>query len=209
MKCFKPDIKNHAGFTLLELIVSIALLGIVAVFTLFFIVSGVSGYVFSKKSATASQKARLALARITRELNSELKDINLISANSVKYVYKYNPVDYRYIALVGTGERKEIKIVVGGAAPGDPDPQVLIDQVSNFTLTFQKYDKVQSLWVNWVAGVDDMDDLGRIIINLTLFISSTETRTVSFSTTVSPFHHYPIIGTGEPAVRPGSESVLC
>jgi len=180
---------NNSGFTLVEIIVVMMLMGFIAVFSLFFIISGVSGYVFSRQNTTLSQKASLALSRITKEFNSEMKEVELITSGSVKYVYNYNPRDHRYIALVGTGARKEIKIVVGGTgAPGETDPEVLIDQVSTFTLGFKKCDDSA-----WSVG-DAMDDLCKIAIQLELFINPTDNKTITFTTTVNPPGQKKVIG---------------
>ena len=103
--------KDNTGFTLIEVIVSMMLLGIIASFAIFFTISGVEGYIFTIQNAALSRKASLAMARLTKEFNNEMKEIDLITSSSVKYVYQYNPRDYRYVAIVGTGERKEIKIV--------------------------------------------------------------------------------------------------
>lgn len=184
--------KNNTGFTLIEIIAAMVLMGIIAVFTLFFIISGMEGYVFSRQNAALSRKASLAMARITKEFNSEMKEIELITINSVKYAYQYNPRDHRYVALWGTGERKEIKIVVGGAsAPDGDDPEVLIDQVSNFTLDFKKCD--DSAW----DVSNDMDDLCKIAITLTLFINPADDNTVTFTTTINPPGRHYIIGSAD------------
>ena len=149
------------------------------------------GYVFSRQNAALSRKASLAMARITKEFNSEMKEIELITINSVKYAYQYNPRDYRYIALVGTGERKEIKIVVGGNAPVDGDPEVLIDQVRDFMLVFKKCDDS-----SWTVSNDDMDDLCKIVITLELFINPAGDKTV-FTTTINPPSRHYIIGSAD------------
>ena len=184
------DRDDQSGFTLVEVIISVLLLGFVAVAAIFFLFSGVSGYVFSKQASTLSQKANMALARITKEFNSEMKEVESITSSSVKYVYQYNPEQKRYIALVGTGTRKEVKITTGAdpAVPGSSDPAVLIDQVSDFTLFYKKCDDTA-----WTVS-DDMNDLCKIVFTLTLFINSYDSDTVTFTTTVSLVDHDYIIG---------------
>ncbi len=185
--CFSDlNIDNHAGFTLVEVIVSVLLLGFVAVAAILFLFSGVSGYIFSKQASAISQKANSALVRITKELSGEMLEIESITSSpdpgKIKYVYQYNPEQKRYIALAGTGTRKEVKITAGAdpAEPGASDLGVLIDQVKDFTLDFKKCDDTA-----WTVS-DDMDDLCKIELTLTLFINSYDNDTVSFTTTVSP-----------------------
>ncbi|MFC1567454.1 PilW family protein [Thermodesulfobacteriota bacterium] len=183
-------IKDQSGFTLVEVIVSVLLLGFVAFAAIFFIFSGVSGYVFSKQASSLSQKANLALVRMTKEFSGEMLEIEVTTAGSVKYVYQYNPQQKRYIALVGTGTRREIKITTGAdpAVPGASDPGVLIDQVSDFTLAFKKCDDTA-----WTVS-DAMGDLCKIVFTLTLFVNSYDEDTVSFTSTVGISGHDYIIG---------------
>ncbi len=176
------NIDFDSGFTLVEVIVSMLLLGLLALGAILFLVSGVSGYVFSQQASAISQKANLALVRLTKELSGEMIEVESITSGSVKYVYQYNPEKKRYVAL-GAGTRKEIKIAVGDDPPTLEDTDwegVLIDQVSNFTLDFKKCDDTA-----WTVG-NDMDDLCKIVVTLTLFINSYDNKTVSFTTTVSP-----------------------
>jgi prepilin-type N-terminal cleavage/methylation domain-containing protein len=181
------NIGFDSGFTLVEVIVSTLLLGFVALGAILFLFSGVSGYIFSQQASAISQKANLALARLTKELSGEMIEIESIASGSAKYVYQYNTDDHpekkRYIALVGAGTRKEVKIAVGDDPPTPEDIDVegvLIDQVSAFTLAFKKCDDSA-----WIVG-DDMDDLCKIELTLELFINSYDNDTVSFTTTVSP-----------------------
>ena len=175
------NIGFDSGFTLVEVIVSTLLLGFVALAAILFLSSGVSGYIFSQQASAISQKASLALARLTKELSGEMIEITVISTNSVEYIYQF-PDDRRHIALVGAGPRREIKIVAGSGSltPDESDEGVLIDQVSAFTLAFKKCDDSA-----WIVG-DDMDDLCKIELTLELFINSYDDDTVSFTTTVSP-----------------------
>lgn len=189
---------DQSGFTLVEVIVSVLLLGFVAFAAILFLFSGVSGYVFSKQASALSQKANLVLARITKELSGEMLKIESTTPSSVKYVYQYNPVQKkRYIALVGAGTRREVEIAVGDDPPTPEETDVegvLIDQVSDFKLEFKKYDNSSSQWVDWVVGSDEMDSLGRINITLKLFVNSYDDDTVDFITTVNPVGHDYIIG---------------
>ncbi|MFC1829434.1 type II secretion system protein [Thermodesulfobacteriota bacterium] len=191
---------NNTGFTMLELVITIMLMGILAVFSLFFIISGVKGYVFTKQNAALARKANLAMTRLIKEFNREIKEVEFQDSDSVKYVYQYDPERKRYISLVGTGTRKEIKIATGAdpEEPGVSDPEVLIDQVNNFTLDFNTCDDPP---VTWVVG-NDMENLCEIVITLTLFLNSEDDDTITFTTTVSPTSPNYIIGSVDSVFKP-------
>ena len=59
---------RQQGFTLVEVIAVLLLMGIVALALATTMVTAVEGYLFTKDSADAAQKAQLALARISKEL---------------------------------------------------------------------------------------------------------------------------------------------
>ena len=64
------------GFILVELIVSIVLIGIIGIFTSMFIYTGIKGYLMAKQTNEGAIKAQMALDRI----NLELRQINAIPA---------------------------------------------------------------------------------------------------------------------------------
>ena len=62
--------KQEKGFILIELIMTIVLIGIIATFTGFFIYSAINGYLRAKYITNASMDAQRALDRISLELRS-------------------------------------------------------------------------------------------------------------------------------------------
>lgn len=60
---------NRKGFTLIEIIAVLVLMGIVFALAGGGIVAGVRGYLLARENALLTQKAQLALSRITRELH--------------------------------------------------------------------------------------------------------------------------------------------
>src|SRR5210317_428691 len=68
-------VNGDAGFTLIEIIVSLVIAGILASIAGMGIVSDISGYAFVRENVSLSQKIQLATARINREL-LELTDIS-------------------------------------------------------------------------------------------------------------------------------------
>ena len=71
----QPSIRAQKGFTLVELIVTLVLVGIIGTFTTLFMYTGLNGYLKAKDTSEGALKAQIALDRISLEL----KDINNIS----------------------------------------------------------------------------------------------------------------------------------
>ena len=79
--------KNN-GFTLLELIASLVLAGILAVALTTFIITAVDGFFLSKDAAEISQKAQLAMTRMRIEL-LEASRVTSIESNQIIFENKY------------------------------------------------------------------------------------------------------------------------
>lgn len=71
-------IRSESGFTLIEAIVSLILVGIMAAVAGMGIVYVVKGYIFTQMNAATLQKGQIAMSRITLEL----KNISLVSSPS-------------------------------------------------------------------------------------------------------------------------------
>ncbi len=78
--------KNPKGLILIELIMTIVLIGIIATFTGFFIYSGINGYLRAQYISNGSLDAQRALDRISRELRDITQITPTPSANSVTYL---------------------------------------------------------------------------------------------------------------------------
>lgn len=122
-------VKNESGFTLIEIIVVLVLIGIVAVMVAMGFVTGIQGYIFARDMSPISQKANLAMSRLSREL-LEISTVTSANGTSVSFSdgYGYS----RAIALVGT----QIKINDTAIMPDANNGYILIDNVNSFTLTY-------------------------------------------------------------------------
>ena len=82
----KLKIADERGFTLIEVIVTLILVGITAAMAGMWIVSVANGYVFAKKNMETTQKAQLTLTRLEKEFKL-ISTINLANTNSTKITY--------------------------------------------------------------------------------------------------------------------------
>ena len=121
------------GFTLVELIVTIVLVGIIGTFTTFFLYTGLMGYLRARDTAEGALKAQIALDRISLEL----RDINAITA----FIATPDPnpsIDYTSTTLPGErrirydSANKEILLRVGGVGGQE---NLLLDGVKSFAMT--------------------------------------------------------------------------
>ncbi len=143
------------GFTLVELIVTIVLVGIIGTFTTLFIYTGLNGYLRDKDTSEGALKAQIALDRISMELR-DIDDIGTFTDNA--------QIDYTSTDRILTGDRKIlysngiISLDVDGSA------NELLDGVSNFAMSLTAADlnadgndEVQAITVSFNLG-----EIGRL-----------------------------------------------
>ena len=85
-KIMKIKRADEKGFTLIEVIVTLILVGITAAMAGMWIVSVANGYVFAKKNMETTQKAQLTLTRLEKEFKS-INAIDIANTNSTKITY--------------------------------------------------------------------------------------------------------------------------
>lgn len=121
---------RQKGFTLIEVIAVLLIVGILSAFAGLGIVSAVQGYMFSKDTAAINEKAQLALARLNRELLEcyDCKD------NGTGNVGTFNNTlsGSRSIQLNDT--TNNIEILDG------TNTDVLLDNVSSFSMIYNSSD---------------------------------------------------------------------
>lgn len=162
--------QKNKGFTLIEIIVTLVLVGILAAVAGFGIVEVARGYAAARENERMSQTARIALLRMSREL-MELESVDSASTSGIAAT---NPDGHQVaFGLSGT----EILLDDDTTAS---DGETLIDRVNSFQLGYTRFDGG-----NWTYGTDDVEDLARIDIQLTL--SRTDGMDpVTFTTSVNP-----------------------
>ncbi len=119
-------LKQENGFNLVELIVTLVLVGIIGTFTTLFMYTGLNGYLRAKDTAEGALKAQIALDR----LSLELRDIDKIDAFTDN-----TTIDYTSATL--PGDRQITYNAVADTISMDVDGNVnlLLDVVQSFTMT--------------------------------------------------------------------------
>ena len=121
----KLKIEDERGFTFIEVIVTLILVGITAAMAGMWIVSVASGYVFAKKNMETTQKAQLALTRLEKEFKS-MSSITASSANSITFTRLDNT----------TGGMITQTIMLTGGSLLKLNNDTLTNNVSAFTLSY-------------------------------------------------------------------------
>ena len=159
-------ISGEKGFTLIEVIVSLVLAGIVGAIAVMGTVSVVKGYVFTKVNSATSQKGQAAMVRIVKELNV-VNSVTSGNANRITFnSYRNGALVTHTISWAGTINNPLLL-----------DGDVLMDRVSNFVMAY--YDTYNSqAQSNWSSS--------RRLIEVTLSIQGADNVSSDFTARVVP-----------------------
>jgi prepilin-type N-terminal cleavage/methylation domain-containing protein len=143
---------QQKGFTLIELIVTLVLVGIIGTFTTLFMYTGLNGYLRAKDTAEGALKAQIALDRISLELR-DINDISDFNSNiNIDYTSETLPFARRIRYDPGNDE---ILLSVAG------NENLLLDDARTFSLTATPKDlnyysdaalEVESIEVSFTVG---------------------------------------------------------
>jgi len=184
--------KTQTGFTLIEIIVSLLLVGFLALFAGMGIVTFTKGYIFARENAHMAQKANMALQRINRELR-ELIDVSAASSTAVTIG---SPAGTRIIGL----DDEKIKIAEAGVSLADGN--ILIDDVGGLTLSYYKGAEP------WAQGMD-IRLLSAIEVKFTLKRADSGEDPLEFSTTIHPRNNNNTGGASAAAEPPSQYDYSC
>lgn len=188
------------GFTLIEIIVTMLLVGILAAVGGTAIVQAIKGYVEVKENSATTQKAQMAMSRVTREI-TEMMNVYSAASNTT-------------LSLTGTGncysttdcvrtiglDNGAVKIASGsGTALANGD--ILISNVGSFTLTYYNGANATS---TWPTG----NDRNLSAVKLEMTISRADGRALQpLTAIVHPRNNGNLGGNPPPTTTPGSLSV--
>ena len=140
--------KRQAGFTLIEIILTLVLIGILSVFAGLFLTSFLSSYFLVKNNSDTAMKAQMAMDRISMEL----RDISPVSASVPSPVSVLTP--NTLIAYTNqAGMVRTIKRVGSNLYLSTPTDNILIDGVQDFQLS-STYRNVYNIASNDTAFID-------------------------------------------------------
>jgi prepilin-type N-terminal cleavage/methylation domain-containing protein len=169
--------KKQSGFTMLEVIAVLVLVGMLSAIAGMGIVRGVEGYIFARENAPTALKAQLVLSRLSREF-IEISGVSETTTTSLKF---QNLSGDHALAMVDVGGGKVIKLINGTALPTAVTGYTLIDRISSLTMTYKKKDGT-----NWVQGTDAASLLTTIEITFAVSRPDTTAGSISFSTRINP-----------------------
>ena len=132
--------KNEAGFTLIEIIASLFLIGLLSVFVGLFMTTFINSYFAVKNNTETAMKAQLALNRMSLELR-DISAVSMLTANSL--ITYTNPL----------GESRTLQFVSPNIYLATTANHVLIDNVQSFTIN-AVYDNVYNIAANDIAYIN-------------------------------------------------------
>jgi prepilin-type N-terminal cleavage/methylation domain-containing protein len=167
-------VQKKTGFTLIELIAVLLIMGVVAALASLTIPRYYNGYLMARDGQSISQNAQTALTRIGLELRSLLTvSATAASPTSVSYTRLSNsttsPTVLNNILALSNNT---ITLTSNGTV------NTLLNNVNTFILTYYKAGTQQ-----WVCGTDNITLLSYVVVNLGVTCSNG--TVVNFSTAVS------------------------
>jgi prepilin-type N-terminal cleavage/methylation domain-containing protein len=126
--------KSPKGFTLIEIVATLVLVGIIGAFATFFLYTGIRGFLTSRFSSETALQAQIALDRISTELKQAQVLVNPApTATNIGYL-SIDSLLTGVRRLTYNAPSREIRLSVDGA------DNILLDNVSAFALSWTAKD---------------------------------------------------------------------
>jgi prepilin-type N-terminal cleavage/methylation domain-containing protein len=145
MTALKTTLKG--GFTLIEMIASLAIVGILAAIAGIGLVQITEGYLLSQAGAESAQKVQLAMSRMIKEFNY-ITDVSGGSSHSITFdsFHADEAVDtIRSFSISWNGTVGDPLLLTCFDCPGGSVTEPLADNVASFDLSYIYYDTTGNL----------------------------------------------------------------
>ena len=172
---------RESGFTLIELIASLVIFGLMFTLAGMGIVMAAKGYMITKESAHMAQKAQIAMARINRELLEMTAIAARVDTQPNPYIIYDHIGSRNAIAKDGSVIKMFFNLGAAVALSDLSVGDILIDDVTQFTLTYYKSDSTL-----WVLGTDDIKELSSVGVEIVMSRADSGVGDKTFRTTVRP-----------------------
>jgi prepilin-type N-terminal cleavage/methylation domain-containing protein len=135
------------GFTLIEMIASLAIVAMLAAVAGIGLVQLTEGFILSRTGAETAQKAQMAMMRMVKEFN-HIVDVQAGSSLSLRFdsYHADDPLDpIHAYTITWNGTAGDPLLLTCLDCPGGPLSAPLVDQVVSFGLAYVYYDAAGNL----------------------------------------------------------------
>jgi len=169
MKIKNNVIKNNKGFSLIEMMIVVAILGIIILGLVTFFTGGTKSWVAGQSQLKAQREARQAMDRMVKEIREARSINNSSTLSSISFNSPFNgDITYNY----NSGDKKVYRQKSGNSS-------IVIDNVLVFEVTYwnsNEIEKTPSSESNEISKVHidlqvDVDDDGNPDITLNTDVS--------------------------------------
>jgi len=163
--CFKRD----SGFTLLEVVVSLILLGIIALLGVTLLVQAANGFIFVTGAQAVVENAELAMLRLSKELIVTQKSSITGTASSLTFASLHTGANATYTAFL-SGSQLILQ-------DNNNNNYVLANNITSLSFAYYPtYNGTSS--TTWVSG--------STIVYISITVAGPNSTSLTFSTRVAP-----------------------